>query len=130
MRVLAVILGAVYMCVLAGVSGGDFLYAKAMASNDLKMLKNAQKLDPWSSKFFYGEYRLTGGTKALERAIRLEPAKAAYHAYYGLALLKDPSLSGQNRAQALRQICLGAQLKPYSPVYRRACETFGASCKL
>lgn len=124
MKTLAIVFSLVYVVAMACVCGGDLLFQKAMAANDVKMLKKAQKLNPLSSEYFYGEYRMTGDIKALVHAMRLEPTRAAYHAYYGLALLKDASRTPETSREGVAEICKGAQLKPYSHVYSSACQGF------
>jgi hypothetical protein len=59
-------------------------FEKGEDRNDLSLVQMASRLDPFVSDHAYEEYRQADDLDALERAIRLEPAKPAYHMYYGL----------------------------------------------
>jgi hypothetical protein len=124
MKRFIIILSLCYLIFLACIGGAEFLFHKGMDTKDSRFLQEAQRLNPFSSEYFYGEFRLNHNVKALVHAIRLEPTKAAYHMYYGLALLERVPRTPLTDQEAVVEICQGAQLKPYSPIYRSACESY------
>lgn len=107
--------------------GGAWLaFEQGRARKDFSLLKTASRLDPFVSDYPYEEYRLTGDMTALERAMRLEPTKPAYHMYYCLALIQRQPRTRAGDQAAVAEICKSAQLKPYSKQYRLACDQFKA----
>ena len=102
-------------------------YEKGEDREELSLVRQAARLDPLVSEYAYEEYVQSGDLAALERAIRLEPTKPSYHMFYGLKLIEREPRTAENDQAAVREICLGAELKPYSKEYRTACEDFRAA---
>jgi hypothetical protein len=102
-------------------------FEQGKARKDLSLLQTASRLDPFVSDYSYEEYRLSGDLTALERAMRLEPTKPAYHMYYGLALMKRQLRTRASDQAAVAEICKGAELKSYSKRYQKICEQFRAA---
>ena len=115
-----------YLSVLACVGAAEINFKRAVQAKDVKRLKTAQRLNPFVSDYFYREYRLSGDLNRLVHAMSLEPTKAAYHMYYGLALLKRVKRTKTSDEEAVTEICRAARLKPYSEPYRSACEKYKA----
>jgi hypothetical protein len=126
MRIFIIALSLIYILFLTCISGAEILFYKAMETKDVKILKQAQHLNPFSSEYYYGEYQLTHHVKPLVHAIRLEPTKAAYHMYYGLSLLRRVPRTLLSDQEGVVEICKGADLKPYSSIYRSACNSYKA----
>ena len=126
MKIFVITLSVIFLVLLSAMGAAEGFFHKAMETKDIEFLKTAQRLDPFSSEYFYGEYELTHDISALAQAIRLEPTKPAYHMYYGLALLEMPQRTRPTDQEAVIEICKGSQLKPYSHLYRSVCESYKA----
>lgn len=124
---MVVLVSLIYFFVLICVGAAEIISKRAVASHDIHLLNVAQRLYPFVSDYFYAEYRLNGNLSALVHAMSLEPTKPAYHMYYGLALLKRLPRRQATDQEAVTEICKAAQLKPYSQVYRSACEQYRAA---
>lgn len=101
-------------------------YERGSERGDVSLVRLASRLDPFVSDYAYEEYVQTDDLDALKRAIRLEPAKPVYHMYYGLMLIDRKPRALDRDQEAVKQICQGAELKPYSRNYRETCETYKA----
>jgi len=126
MKACIVILSLCYLIFLVCICRAEVLFHKAMDTKDIELLAQAQHLNPFSSEYFYGEYRLDHNLSALVHAIQLEPTKAAYHMYYGLELLERVPRTPLTDQEAVTEICKGARLKSYSQIYHSACEGYKA----
>ena len=126
MKTLVVCLSLLYILVLGCVGAAEINFNRATQTKDVKLLKTVERLNPFVSDYFYREHRLNGDVNVLAHAISLEPTKAAYHMYYGLALLKRSQRTKSSDEEAVTEICKAARLKPYSDAYRSACEKYKA----
>ncbi len=126
MRIAVIVFSVVFMILILMAGGAEFLCARGQALNDTGLIRQAQRLNPLVSEYFYEEYRLSGRIDALKAAIRREPIKPAYHMYYGLVILKQVPRTRAGDRQALVEICKAAELKPYSKEYARICGQYKA----
>ena len=130
MKGLIIIFVLICSLFLIDLSSAEIIFHCAVISKNVKLFKMAQRLNPFVSDYAYEEYRLTGDVDTLLHAIALEPTKAAYHMYYGLALLQRHPRTLSSDQGAVKEICKAARLKPYSPVYRLACEKYKTAIQI
>ena len=124
MRFAVSALSLCFIVLLACVGGAEFAYQQGKAGQNIALLRTAERLNPLVSDYAYEDYRVTGDLKALQRALRLEPTRSAYHMYYGLALLQCKPRTRMSDREAVIEICKAAHLKPYSKQYKAACEQY------
>lgn len=119
-----VVISLFFFGLLVFVGAAEHLFRQGMGKGDVRLIRQAQRFNPFSSRYAYQEYRLTGDIDALRRAITLEPTRPAYHMYYGLAQFKMPGRTRRTDQEGLNAICLAARLKPNSRQYQQTCEQF------
>ena len=124
MRFAVATLSLCFIVLLVCAGAAELALEQGKAGHNPALLKTAQRLNPWVSRYAYEDYRMTGDLAALRRAMQLEPSLPAYHMYYGLALLKRKPRTLLGDREAAAEICRAANLKPYSAQYKGACEAF------
>jgi hypothetical protein len=123
-KIVTIVVSLIFLGLLIFFGTAEHLFRQSMAKGDVQLIRQAQRLNPFSSRYAYHEYRLTGDIDALRRAIILEPTRPAYHMYYGLAQFKLLKRTRQTDREGLKEICLAAELKPNSRQYQKTCEQF------
>jgi hypothetical protein len=124
MRIVFVALSLIFVFLVVCVGGAELFARQATARKDVQGIRIARMLNPFSSEYIYEEYQMAGDADLLIQAIRLEPTKAAYHMYYGLALLDRSPRTREGDREAVQEICKAAKLKPYSTAYRDVCAEY------
>lgn len=126
-KVVAVGVSLFFLGLLVFLGTAELLFRQGMGKRDLALIRQAQRFNPFSSRYPYQEYRLTGNIEAMRRAVRLEPVRPAYHMYYGLAQFNRSVRTRQTDREGLKSICLAAEFKPNSRQYQETCKRFRAA---
>lgn len=105
----------------AAIGTAQILFELGKRDRDLLLIKSAQALYPLSSDYYFEDYVISSDVNALRKAISLEPSKPLYHLELGNAFLSSQNRTLATDREASREICLAAELKPYSQSYKEMC---------
>ncbi|MCX5681307.1 MAG: hypothetical protein NT079_03400 [Candidatus Omnitrophica bacterium] len=109
----------------------------------MKYINIALVLNPNNSEYYFRKFELLDPklqkpaaflknyrqrTVLIAKAIDLEPTNPKYHMFYGLELVRDNSLRTRlNDRLALIELRRAAELKPFSPLYRKVLKDYSPS---
>jgi hypothetical protein len=98
-------------------------------------INHAIVFNPLNAEYRYQKYFILKDFRAaslrqIKQAIELDPAKPAYHMYYGLSLLEvfpPDKFSAQLQLRlAKKELARAARLKPFSELYQETYVTYSA----
>jgi len=140
-----IFISSIYCLFLFTIGIADFYFERSKVKNadSLKYIDIALAFNSNDSEYYFRKFELFDPKlqkpsaflknyqqriSLITRAIDLEPTNPKYHMYYGLELVRDNSLRTRlNDRLALIELRRAAELKPFSPLYRKTLKDYSPS---